>query len=307
MSLGYLSPWVFDIQVCKLVIHRPHFSAMSSNSTGSVSLVQGIALSYIRNTLVWAIHDSSNTKRPSKMWIWNNTTSCLSRKILSTGTPFWPRSSCERRRCHRPREGLAWCYPSKVFSLSLTPPLCPHHHDPVPSTVTNVGEFVISGTLKNSGSQSISVIKDPEGPLFDNFPADIFDFQSTKNGEPGFVGAIAKWSLETYLTHPGEEDKTVPKVEERSPAQDNQRRDESISGRGSTSSSVKSDSDTESLTFSKSQVPPETIHDLTPNDEMKFDYKGLCLLSFSSLFNLSRHDSRGRIRLLAFRRWRIQR
>lgn len=152
-------------------------------------------------------------------------------------------------------------------------------------------DFFITGTLKNIGSKDIKVVKDPDGILIDDFTAHVLEFKNKKDENPTFVGDVAKWSLETYLTYPGEEDKMVPEVKDTKTGKGQSGKgrraqttsdlsDEDDPSTGSSQTSADSDSE-EPLKFDK--PPPETIHSLKSGQTMEFKYNGLYFPVFSTV------------------------
>lgn len=169
---------------------------------------------------------------------------------------------------------------------------------PVPSSVDDVSDFTVTGTLKSDSTKDIKVVTDPSGILFDYFAADALDFKKdsyeamkesgmtedelNKKTMPQFVGGRAKWSIETYL------------VDYDQGVDDGEAKDQGIQtwapdGSSSGSSDYSSDDETNSSQLSESgssntsaggsqgeakTYPPFTTHKLKAGKSMGFTYKG---------------------------------
>ena len=134
---------------------------------------------------------------------------------------------------------------------------------PVPPTVNGVDNFVITGSLTNTDSQNVALVEDPNGILFDYFAVDALEFKNAEGNEPMFVGGMAKWSLETYLTDPGEEDTSISPEDSKGGKKRHDER-EGLSSRGYPDKQ-------KPIIFEN--PPPDTIYDLRPNKANSRDFK----------------------------------
>lgn len=107
----------------------------------------------------------------------------------------------------------------------------------------------------------------------------------SKIKNPTFVGGIAKWSLEKYLTDQGKSDSSVPKIpdeysesskpKKRGPGEDSSSDEqEGTANSGSSHTSVEDLAERlESLKLDA--LPPSgTTIDLRPDESIKIEYKG---------------------------------
>ena len=133
----------------------------------------------------------------------------------------------------------------------------------VPSVVDDVGAFIISGSLKNAGSEDFKIVKDPEGILSTEFAADALDFESVGGRKPKFRGGIAKWSLETFLKARGTGD----------PKGNGVRSDDS-GDNNITNNSQNSDIESNSDEEATGKRPSGPTYDLAAGQSMDIKYNG---------------------------------
>lgn len=134
----------------------------------------------------------------------------------------------------------------------------------------------------------MKVVKDPSGLLWDLFSPPVFNIEKADSKSniknPTFVGGIAKWSLEKYLTDQGKSDSSVPKIpDEYSESSKTKKRgsgsDDSSDEQGTTnsgSSHTSVEDLAERLDSLKLDAPPPagTTIDLRQKASIKIEYKG---------------------------------
>lgn len=73
-------------------------------------------------------------------------------------------------------------------------------HTLVPTVVDDIASFDITVTLRNTGEETIKVVKDPSSVLYDDLPVPVNALAWVgPEREPTFVGATVNWSLNPYL------------------------------------------------------------------------------------------------------------
>lgn len=114
----------------------------------------------------------------------------------------------------------------------------------------------ISLTIKNKGTEEITVVKDPASPLYDSvLPVDAWLWENQETKEPAaFRGARVDWTLHSYLASPGPEITSLEDLLE-----DDQSSDET--------------SDEEDINIST--PPPGTTFTLAGGASKEFTYKGI--------------------------------
>lgn len=181
--------------------------------------------------------------------------------------------------------------------MAPTDPHGPNH--PVPSSVDDVGDFTITGTLKSDDPRDIKVVTDPSAILSDYFTADVLDFRKEledtteemteeeldEKTMPRFMGDRVKWSIETYLVDYDSggtnSDDGVGSKDTQSWAPDGSSAGSSeyASDDDDTNSSQVSDLNSSKTSAGSSRVggktyPPHTTRNLKAGEPMHFEYKG---------------------------------